>query len=59
MAATTDRGRRLSATDRAYAYTKARVLDSTFAGGDLLSFQNNRNNGNTVDGAPTGNIGQQ
>ena len=37
MAATTDRGRRLSATDRAYAYTKARVLDSTFAGGDLLT----------------------
>jgi DNA-binding GntR family transcriptional regulator len=35
--AATARGRTESATDRAYAYTKARVLDSTFAGGELLT----------------------
>lgn len=29
--------RSLTATERAYAYTKARVLDSTFRGGELLS----------------------
>lgn len=34
---TTDRGRTVSATDRAYAYSKARVLHSTFAGGELLT----------------------
>jgi DNA-binding GntR family transcriptional regulator len=27
----------MTATERAYAFTKARVLDSTFAGGELLS----------------------
>ena len=27
----------MSATDRAYSFTKQRVLDSTYAGGDLLS----------------------
>lgn len=32
---------------------------SAVSGGDILSFQNNRNDGNTANGAPTGNISEQ
>src|SRR5918997_5132089 len=28
---------KMTATDRAYAFTKGRVLDSTFAGGDFIT----------------------